>query len=75
MRMPKIPFVPGLLIVVMAGFPSASYAKEPGHRTTTARAAAVRECSLAAAKYPDYSWGNTEIYVYRTCMAKKGQRE
>jgi hypothetical protein len=41
-----------------------------------ARAAAIHECSVSAAKYLDYSWGSTEMYVYRTCMAgHRQQRE
>jgi hypothetical protein len=43
---------------------------------SAARAAAIHECSVSAAKYLDYSWGNTEMYVYRTCMAgHRQQRE
>lgn len=42
---------------------------------TAARAAAVHECSVRAAQYPDWEYGNTEIYVYRACMAEHGQVE
>jgi len=40
-----------------------------------ARAAAIHECALAAAKYLDYVWGNVEMYIYRSCMAAHSQRE
>ena len=42
---------------------------------SAARAAAVRECSAIAAQYPEYEWGNMEIYQYRACMAEHGQVE
>jgi hypothetical protein len=40
-----------------------------------ARAAALRECSAIAAQYPEYEWGNMEIFQYRACMAEHGQVE
>jgi len=42
---------------------------------SAARAAALRECSAIAAQYPEYEWGNMEIYQYRACMAEHGQIE
>jgi hypothetical protein len=42
---------------------------------SAARASAIRECSLLAARYPQHLWGNTEIYLYRSCMARHGQQE
>ena len=39
------------------------------------RAAAIHECSLLAARYPLHDWGNTQIHLYRTCMARHGQQE
>jgi hypothetical protein len=42
---------------------------------SAARAAAINECSRLAARYPQHDWGNTEIHLYRTCMAQHGQRE
>jgi hypothetical protein len=42
---------------------------------SAARAAALRECNAIAAQYPDYEWGNMEIYQYRACMAEHGQVE
>ena len=42
---------------------------------SAARAAAIHECNLLAARYPQHEWGNTEIYLYRSCMARHGQQE
>jgi hypothetical protein len=42
---------------------------------SAARAAALRECSAIAARYPEYTWGNMEIFQYRPCMAEHGQVE
>ena len=42
---------------------------------SAARASAIHECSLRADHYPNYLWGNTEIYQYRACMAEHGQQE
>jgi hypothetical protein len=39
------------------------------------RAAALRECSAIAAQWPEYEWGNMEIYQYRACMARHGEVE
>jgi hypothetical protein len=42
---------------------------------SAARAAALQECSRLAARYPINDWGNTESYLYRSCMARHGQKE
>jgi len=42
---------------------------------SAARAAALRACSAIAAQYPEYEWGNMEIYQFRACMAEHGQVE
>jgi len=47
----------------------------PGSVMTASRSAAVRECSILAAPYREYTWGNFEIYEYRSCMAQRGQVE
>jgi hypothetical protein len=46
----------------------------PG-QISAARAAALQECSRLAARYPINDWGNTESYLYRSCMARHGQKE
>jgi hypothetical protein len=40
-----------------------------------ARAAAIRECNVFASPYLLYTWGNWQLYLYRECMAKRGQIE
>ena len=42
---------------------------------SAARAAAIHECNLLAARYPIHEWGNTQIQLYRSCMARHGQQE
>jgi hypothetical protein len=42
---------------------------------SAARASALRECNAIAAQYPDYVWGNMEIYQYRACMAEHHEVE
>jgi hypothetical protein len=39
-----------------------------------ARAKAIHECNIRAAKYKQYVWGVTEIATYRACMAEHGQQ-
>ena len=39
------------------------------------RAAALQECNRLAQRYPIHDWGNTQIHLYRTCMARHGQQE
>ena len=42
---------------------------------SAARAAALQECNRLAQRYPLHEWGNTQIHLYRTCMARHGQQE
>jgi hypothetical protein len=52
------------------------FAQTNGDRMTAGRAAAIRECNRAAAKYPIGTYGVTfDINVYRACMAQHGQQE
>jgi hypothetical protein len=39
------------------------------------RAAALQQCNRLAQRYPLHEWGNTQIHLYRTCMARHGQQE
>jgi hypothetical protein len=47
----------------------------PVGMTNTSRDQALRDCSVLAAPYREYTWGNFEIYQYRSCMAQHGQAE
>ena len=60
---------------VTTGLASPSYAQSAGYQISAARAAAIHECSVRADQYPENDWGNTEIYVYRACMADHGKQE
>jgi hypothetical protein len=57
----------------MAAVPFAGAAADV--QISAARAAAIQECSRLAARYPTNDWGNTDIYLYRSCMARHGQQE
>jgi hypothetical protein len=45
------------------------------NNASTAREAAVRECSSAAAPYRPTTWGNMGLHQYRVCMMRHGQPE
>jgi hypothetical protein len=52
-----------------------SFAQGGGLKISQLRAEAIHTCSTAAAKYPDYVWGNMEMFIYRGCMAGHSQQE
>ena len=60
-------------VLWMAAVPFAGAAADV--QISAARAAALKECSRLAARYPTNDWGNTDIYLYRSCMARHGQQE
>ena len=72
-------FKPGLVALafglVLTASASRGFAQERGIHVGAARAAAIRECNALASKYPEYVWGDVEIYVYRSCMAEHHQEE
>jgi hypothetical protein len=75
-----INFKKGLAALALAfavtALASPSYAQEGGGiRISQQRAQAIHACNLRAARYPQYLWGNQEIYTYRACMTERGQRE
>src|ERR1700747_1643455 len=57
----------------MAAVPCAGAAADV--QISAARAAAIQQCNRLAARYPTNDWGNTDIYLYRSCMARHGQQE
>jgi hypothetical protein len=62
------------LITIASTAPA--FTQTNGDRMTAGRAAAIRECNRAAAKYPNATYGATfEINVYRACMTQHGQQE
>jgi hypothetical protein len=54
---------------------TASTAQDGGVAISATRASAIHDCATSAAKYLDYVWGNTEMFIYRACMAGRAQRE
>ncbi len=62
----------GLVLVALA---SPSFAQRSEDHMSAARAAAMHECNLKAARYRQYTWGDTEIQTYRACMSEHGQQE
>jgi hypothetical protein len=52
-----------------------SYAQEATVEISPERAQAIHECSVLADQYPEYDWGNMEIYQYGACMTEHGQPE
>ncbi len=64
----------GTLIAASALVQSAS-AAPPSDRLDAARAQAIQECSAAAQKYSQSTWGHFQIDQYRSCMAQHGQQE
>ena len=65
--------VVGTLIIGASVRPS--FAQGGGPKINQLRAEAIHTCSTAAAKYLDYVWGNTEMFIYRGCMAGHSQQE
>ena len=43
--------------------------------TDDARMKALQECNVRAQKYIEHTWGDVEIYTYRSCMMEHGQPE
>jgi hypothetical protein len=62
----------GLVVTASA---SQGFAQERGIVVSAARAAAIQECNARSSKYLEYVWGDTEIQVYRECMAEHHQIE
>jgi hypothetical protein len=61
--------------IALTALASPSYAQERGFKISPERAQAIHQCSVLAARYPQYLWGNQEIYTYRACMTEHGQQE
>ena len=61
--------------IALSALTSPSYAQSSGVKISAQRAQAIHACNLRAARYPQYLWGNQEIYTYRACMAEHGQPE
>jgi hypothetical protein len=42
---------------------------------TGSRAKAIQDCMGTSGKFSQHSWGNTQIYLYRSCMNEHGEVE
>jgi hypothetical protein len=58
--------------LVVAATASPSFAESNRNNT---RAQAIHDCSAEAAKYSEHTWGVSEVTIYRSCMAQRGQSE
>jgi len=61
--------------LAVAATSSPSVAQANKAPVSAARERAIRECSIAAAKYIEHVWGGWDIQTYRSCMARRGQPE
>jgi hypothetical protein len=61
--------------VSTAGTTPSTAASATRQHIVAERAAAIRACNVLASQYTLYDWGNTQIHLYRTCMANRGQQE
>ena len=59
----------------LTALPIASAVAQGAPGLSATRAAALQECNRLAQRYPQHEWGNTQIHLYRTCMARHGQQE
>jgi hypothetical protein len=65
----------GLALSALAS-PSFAQRSEAGEAgMSAARAQAIHECNAKSGKYIEHTWGDNEIYIYRSCMAEHGQPE
>jgi hypothetical protein len=66
-----------IVAVGAAASPSYAQSQDGGVRISAQRAQALHTCSVRAARYPQYLWGNQELIpnTYRACMAEHGQPE
>lgn len=66
-------FAASLVLLTCLSTASAQTKKDLG--VDAARAMALRECNAKAEKYAQYTWGDTQLQVYRACMAEHHQME
>jgi hypothetical protein len=65
----------GLALSALASPSFAQRSEEGGAGMSAARAQAIHECNAKAGKYIEHTWGDNEVYIYRSCMAEHGQPE
>jgi hypothetical protein len=62
-------------LAILIGAPALVQPANAAPLTDDARMKALRECNVRAQKYIEHTWGDVEIYTYRTCMTERGQQE
>jgi hypothetical protein len=75
MRISKISLTLAVVVLLAATSMPLSFAEDGASKISRLRADAIRTCRTAAAKFPDYSWGNMEMFIYRACMTEHRERE
>jgi hypothetical protein len=65
----------GLALSALASPSFAQRSEGGGAGMSAARAQAIHECNAKAGKYIEHTWGDNEVYIYRSCMAEHGQQE
>ena len=65
-------FVAGALLLAVIGSPVSAQQKA---ESSAERAKALRECNAKGEKLAQYTWGVTQLQVYRTCMVEHHQPE
>ena len=68
-------YFPAMLVAAFVLAAGHGAQADDGVRVDAARAAAIRECSIAAQRYPETTFSSLEFEVYRACMAMHGQVE
>jgi hypothetical protein len=63
-----------VVLLALSAIATPGFAQQ-GDQAGDARTRALEECSRAASKYKNYSWGSQEITAYRACMGERGQAE
>jgi hypothetical protein len=56
-------------------YPLATSVAQQTPPMSRARVQAIHECSAEAKKYVEHTWGDVEFQIYRSCMARYGQKE
>ena len=63
------------IAIAVTATASSGFAEARTPFVSAVRAKALRDCNVAAARFTQYLWGVWELYVYRACIARRGQPE
>ena len=62
-------------LAILFGAPALVQPANAAPPMDAAREKALHECNVKAQKYIEHTWGDVEIYTYRSCMTEHGQQE